>query len=347
MDITRTLTDFCTSTIGKSQHINVDTVHDQLLDYLINTHAYDEEFFATKNKYQPVAVLGDQWDVIDMINDKFYEVDGMNCIRKGFIRDMIQIRGSLLLDNIEIKDVSRYSRLGKIFDRIIQNINIGIDRWARSYFRASRFKKYIKRIPSFDKIGHRDAIQLIPPNLYNHSKVTRYSGAPLSRVEISNISISSKGALQGIFASDGIIEELHVRNCNIKTTGQHAISISGLLKGSFQNIRSGSTTLPVKLYPLRLGGGLHNINILSFSRTCPYQYGTVTGHNIQDKRRTPAIRGSNLIDFDLMYFHKMMMQAQKKSNFNELTSIKEIVSHMLLKGKAVDLGSLLDDLLKG
>ena len=349
MSIVKALTEYCINQIGHSRHINVDKVHDQLLDFLISTGDYGDELYKTKSKYHPVSVLHHKSDVSEMLRRKFYNVGGIHKTRKGFTRDMIQIRGPIKLSNIDIEDITRYSRLGKIFDRIVNNVNRGISMWTKNLFRRKRFARYIREVPPFNQIAHRDAIQLIPPNLYNFSKVTRYAGAPLGRVDLNNIKITSKGALQGIFSSDGILEQVNINNCNIDIRGAHSVSLSGLLTGSFRNMRNGRMPLPVKLYPLRLGGGKYNINILSFSPNSPYKYGTITGDNanIEDLRRTPMGRGMDLIDFDLPYFHQKMMKAQELHGFNELLSVKEIVNHMLLRGKATDLGALLNDLLQG
>jgi hypothetical protein len=128
--------------------------------------------------------------------------------------------------------------------------------------------------------AHRDAIQLIPPAL--HKEINgesrrlgdQLAGTVLKNVCIQNCNIEApNGPLQGIFASDGMHQNLKIINNKIKTLGSHTISIAGLLTGG---VISGNTLYKVqggevpqiRLYPARIGGNMAEdgvVTILSFA----------------------------------------------------------------------------------
>ena len=147
-------------------------------------------------------------------------------------------------------------------------------------------------------IAHRDAIQLIPPPLYEErgDENNRYrvkladqmAGTILENISISHCNIQApKGALQGIFASDGMCRNLHISDTTIATKGAHSISIAGALTGckikniTLQQVKGGN--LPeISLYPLRIGGNMADdglIYIFSFSAKAEFHYGAIETQN--------------------------------------------------------------------
>ena len=145
--------------------------------------------------------------------------------------------------------------------------------------------------------AHRDAVQLIPPPIFNMIDgvyvrlADQMAGAVLENTTIDGCVISAPfGPLQGIFASDGLQRNLRINNNDIGTCGSHAISISGLLDGG---VISGNTLreLPggqrptISLYPARIGGNMADdgvVSILSFVKTearKPMEYGPVEAGN--------------------------------------------------------------------
>jgi len=144
--------------------------------------------------------------------------------------------------------------------------------------------------------AHRDAVQLIPPPIFDTVNgvyvrmADQMAGAILENTTISGCEISAPfGPLQGIFASDGLQRNLTISHNDIGTCGAHAISISGLLDGgkiTDNTLRElpGGQRPTISLYPARIGGNMADdgvISILSFagSKTlCPMQYGEVEAY---------------------------------------------------------------------
>jgi len=152
-------------------------------------------------------------------------------------------------------------------------------------------------------IAHRDAIQLIPPPLYEErgEGSNRYrikladqmAGTILDNVTISHCNIRSpQGALQGIFASDGMCRNLKITDTTITTKGAHSISIAGALTGcEIKNITlrqvEGGSLPEISLYPLRIGGNMADdglIYIFSFSANTEFYYGDIKTANNQRYR---------------------------------------------------------------
>ena len=141
--------------------------------------------------------------------------------------------------------------------------------------------------------AHRDAVQLIPPPLFEMVDgvyvrlADQMAGAVLENTTIKDCEISApSGPLQGIFASDGLQRNLCISNNDIGTCGAHAISIAGLLDGgiiSNNTLRElpGGQRPSIRLYPARIGGNMADdgvVIILSFAETearKPMEYGEV------------------------------------------------------------------------
>lgn len=189
-----------------------------------------------------------------------------------FIWDFMQIqRDSITISgwvgSNAINDLAENSNLGKDFNRIVNMINEII---------ATINPNLRPQVFLFRNVAHRDAIQIIP----NPRKGRQYAGTISESVKIDNNQITSAGSLQGIFASDGAFRKLTITNNTISTQGEHAISISGMLSGTVSGNRT-PVNNPVKLLPLRIGGG-HiingNIYIIGFS-PIPLNQQTNIGNN--------------------------------------------------------------------
>ena len=145
--------------------------------------------------------------------------------------------------------------------------------------------------------AHRDAVQLIPPPIFDTIDgvyvrlADQMAGAILENTTISGCEISAPfGPLQGIFASDGLQRNLTINDNDIGTCGSHAISISGLLDGgkiSGNTLRHlpGGQRPTISLYPARIGGNMADdgvVSILSFAQAearKPMEYGEVEAHD--------------------------------------------------------------------
>lgn len=128
--------------------------------------------------------------------------------------------------------------------------------------------------------AHRDAIQLIPPPIHRFEDgvyirmADQMAGAILKNTTIENCEICApNGPLQGIFASDGLYRDLHIRNNDITTQGAHSIAIAGLLNGgeisgNILRQAAGGAVPAITLYPARIGGNMADdgvVGILSFA----------------------------------------------------------------------------------
>jgi len=152
--------------------------------------------------------------------------------------------------------------------------------------------------------AHRDAVQLIPPPIFDTVDgiyvrlADQMAGAILENTTISGCEVSAPfGPLQGIFASDGLQRNLCISDNDIGTCGAHAISISGLLDGgkiTGNTLRElpGGQRPTISLYPARIGGNMADdgvVSLLSFAQTearKPMEYGAVEAHdnNLIDKQ---------------------------------------------------------------
>lgn len=125
------------------------------------------------------------------------------------------------------------------------------------------------------KAAHRDGIQLIPAK---EQMQGGYAGAKLKNVTIENNEITSNGVLQGIFASDGLFENLKIKGNTIQTNGQHFIQINGFLSGEIRgNKDTNNDPVTAVLSPLRIGGGSVGVFLVNSFSTGGYSYDTPSG----------------------------------------------------------------------
>ncbi len=128
--------------------------------------------------------------------------------------------------------------------------------------------------------AHRDGFQLIPKveGLPNR----QYAAASIKNPRISHCTVFSEGLLQGIFCSDGLIENAQITDNLIQTSSQHNITLNGLLSGTIaRNHDENGMPLPVILNNLRIGGGIANVWVTSFKH---HAYEKIKGKNITDNR---------------------------------------------------------------
>ncbi len=232
-------------------------------------------------------------------------------INNPYIRDCFKIKVSnVRLEGYTINDT--------IFDTSFPNdFNSMIDRINQHVGPAPKLKYY-------KYLAHRDAIQLIPADRSITRYNSQFAGAKLKNITIKNISIRSKGALQGLFASDGSFENIHMENITVQTNSAHQIAILGLLSGTLDLASPNGEPIHVNLLPLRLAGGT-NIYINSFSRTSSYQYGRVNSGNsnaaIADNRQKMTKRGTYYKDFNMEDFFAALRRSDSTTHI--LTRIKE------------------------
>jgi len=181
------------------------------------------------------------------------------------------------------------------------------------------------------RLPHRDAIQLIP-RIKNQTNA-QFFGATQRDVIIANNTITSNGSLQGVFASDGLFENLVIENNNIQTQSAHEITIGGLLSGEILN-----NNATVKLYPLRIGGSHpQSFYVSSFAGGIEYQpiSGLDTNTNFEDKR----FDGRGVDDFNLMLFREIASVANYtgfSSTFNDVIETYKSFSRKKMTGKRSD-----------
>lgn len=166
---------------------------------------------------------------------------------------------------------------------------------------------------------HRDGIQLIPERKIGTFN-TQFSGAIIRGVIIKNNVIKSDGKLQCIFCSDGGVEDTNIENNTLDTNGQHYISLS-LLSGTIKNNRDSSGNLvPIRLFPLRIGGnsdGAYNVYILTFKQE-QYSYKPVdeivkdeTLNHVTDHRFGFGKRKNSIYLYDFDY-DGFVVEAEKE-----------------------------------
>ncbi|MEZ5536792.1 MAG: right-handed parallel beta-helix repeat-containing protein [Thiolinea sp.] len=134
-------------------------------------------------------------------------------------------------------------------------------------------------------IGHRDGVQLIPPNLMSGDRIIadRMAGSVISDITVDSCTVDAPDArLQGIFCSDGFCRNLSITNNRIRTAAGHFISIAGVLDGcriTNNILQQASDIRPqIKLFPGRLGGNMADdglVYVLSFSGNSEFRYGAV------------------------------------------------------------------------
>ena len=345
---TDTLAKYCIDKISHRQRFSTDHVHDTILKSLIASTQYFREQAAIPTIYSPLGIIKGQESLNRLIHLHFQKYQGYNTSRSTFIRDCLHIRGPVHLNGIHISDRFPHSGMGREFSHMVNQINHKINAWinVRGLFRATRFKQWIKQVPPISRLAHRDAIQIIPPNMALGT-IGRYEGAWIDKVRITNCKITSSTSLQGIFSSDGMIRSIYINNAMISVKGEHAVTLAGVMSGRFHNVIDGyNNTVKVKLLPLRLGGGKLNINILNFKRGGNFQYDAVEGRNVEDLRFTPRPRGRNIIEFDMDYFYKQFPKYKQRYG-NQFTAIDRLVTDMLNTKRCVNIESLIDKMLKG
>jgi hypothetical protein len=138
-------------------------------------------------------------------------------------------------------------------------------------------------------VGHKDAIQLIPPAKLDPVNKTadgspcrmedQMAGAMLENVYIDHCVITAeRAAFQGIFASDGLFRNVRIIENTIKTQAAHFITLNGLLSGTIQRnklIAAGTGKPRIQLYSTRIGGSLAEeglVWLLSFAPATKLQY---------------------------------------------------------------------------
>ncbi|CAA6803553.1 MAG: Unknown protein [uncultured Thiotrichaceae bacterium] len=225
-------------------------------------------------------------------------------INMAFVRDCFKIRTSdIQLEGYTINDTIFNTPFPTDFDKSIDRINTVVGE--------------APPLKHFSLLAHRDAIQLIPvdTNIARHN--SQYAGAKLSNITIRNLNINSEGPLQGLFASDGCFENIHLENIHIQTASQHQIAILGMLSGTLSLSSTRVQPIHVNLLPLRLGGG-RNIYINSFSEDSLYQYGQVNSGNsnaiINDNRLQMNKRGKYYQDFSMEDFFASLRRADPNTH---------------------------------
>ncbi|MCK5903271.1 MAG: hypothetical protein KAG28_08995 [Cocleimonas sp.] len=297
----------------------------------------------------PLKLLKSQQDLNDFIQNYTEEgsgnEEGKRVLLKYFIRDIIQVKSPLTICDLVLDDaIMETSNMPHgfvhLFDQTINKVNQEISR-LQVESTDPLMPTVLRPINSFKGLGHRDAIQLIPPI---KNGIDQFAGAKLSNTTLQDNIISSEAKLQGIFSTDGAFDDLKIINNKIHTEGEHKICILGMLNGEITgNIDWKGKPLPIKIQPLRLGGGLGitNFFILGFSEGCSYQYGHIKGISDTpvDRRSKKVVAGKGydprkyLLDFNMDVFlaaYKIHDKAQGR-----FKAIQMIIDQMVLDHNAV------------
>ena len=239
-------------------------------------------------------------DTIDSDSTDFFVRDFMQIYSKGGIsaqEPMVIGKPSQNLNDREgfhIFDGILESSFAQYFNWMIQGVNKNLLQ-----------QNIMKKANELAQMAHRDAIQLIPFS----QTVSRFAGATMHYVQVMGNRITSKGSLQGIFATDGSFKQLHICNNSIDIQGHHTISISGMLSGIIDgNTDSEMQLLPkekITLWPLRIGGGA-NIYILGFKNAnhlTPdddeyYAYEKIIGSQVITDLRKIAVNKANASNWE-------------------------------------------------
>ncbi|MCK5895184.1 MAG: hypothetical protein KAG20_00160 [Cocleimonas sp.] len=271
---------------------------------------------------------------------------GKRVLLKYFIRDVIQVKCPLTICDLVLEDAimdtatMEYGFVN-LFDKIVNEVNQEIIR-LQDASDDPLMPKVLRPIRTFDFLGHRDAIQLIPPA---NNGIDQFSGAILEDTTLQDNVISSSARLQGIFSTDGAFKNLKIINNQVNTEGEHKIVVLGMLSGEVSgNTDLDGKALDVKIQPLRLGGGtpLTNFFILGFSEQCSYQYGLIEGISgtAVDRRSKKVVQGHKaydqrkyLLDFNMDRFIEYY-QSHTKSR-GRFVAIKDCIEKMLAEGDAI------------
>ncbi|MCK5917670.1 MAG: hypothetical protein KAG34_04565 [Cocleimonas sp.] len=298
----------------------------------------------------PLKQLRNQQDYINFVQSYTEKEQdsgsGKRVLLKYFIRDIMQVKCPLTICDLVLHDAimdteaMEYGYVN-LFNKIVHQANQELIR-LQDESDDPLMPKVLRPIGTFDHVGHRDAIQLIPP-MYNG--IDQFSGAVLSDTTIQDNIISSTAKLQGIFSTDGAFRNLKIINNKINTAGEHKIAILGMLDGEVtDNTDCDGKVLEIKIQPLRLGGGtpLTNFFVLGFSEECSYQYGHIEGISgtKKDRRSKKVVRGHKaydqrkyLLDFNMdLFIEYYQYHAKPRGRFN---AIKDCIERMLKEGDAV------------
>jgi hypothetical protein len=298
----------------------------------------------------PLKQLRNQQDFTDFIQSYTEKEQdsgsGKRVLLKSFIRDIMQVKCPLTISDLVLRDAimdtatMEYGYVN-LFDKIVNQANQELIR-LQDESDDPLMPKVLRPVGTFDCLGHRDAIQLIPPM---YDGIDQFSGAVLPDTTIQDNVISSTAKLQGIFSTDGAFRNLKIINNKINTAGDHKITILGMLDGEVTgNTNIDGKALEIKIQPLRLGGGtpLTNFFVLGFSEACSYQYGHIEGVSgtEKDRRSRKVVHGHKaydqrkyLLDFNMdRFIEHYQCHAKPRGRFN---AIKDCVERMLKEGDAV------------
>ena len=95
---------------------------------------------------------------------------------------------------------------------------------------------------------------------------------------------------------------MEISSNHVNVQGDHTITVNGLLSGM---IKENITNKPIKLLPLRIGGGA-NIYVVGFKAGTGYAYETISGGQAIDDRRTIPIGAFNYTDVDIPLFRSLL-----------------------------------------
>ncbi len=332
-----------------------DHAHNEIILYLLNKvdergiAYFDFPEITASTIGAPLKQLKSQQDLNDFIQDYTEEEDdsgsGKRVLLKHFIRDIMQVKCPLTISDLVLQDAimdtatMEYGFVN-LFDKIIDKANQEIIR-LQDESDDPLMPKVLRPLGTFDHVGHRDAIQLIPSM---ENGIDQFSGAILADTTIQDNVISSTARLQGIFSTDGAFKNLKIINNKIRTQGVHKICILGMLDGEVTgNTDLNGDEIEIKIQPLRLGGGIPitNFFILGFSAGCSYQYGHIEGISGTDidRRSKKVVRGRGydqrkyLIDFNMDRFIQYYQNHGKIRGRFE--AIRDCVGKMLQEGDAL------------
>ncbi|WP_020560965.1 hypothetical protein [Thiofilum flexile] len=236
-----------------------DVAHDEILKWLLS-HTYQSTKVPDTDPFKAAYAK-----VSSNISAPYYWIRSEAGVptpqaqASRFIRDFMQVQADNITisgwnGTLKIQDLAIGSNFSKDFDAIVYKINESI------YAINPQFQPTVYL---FKGVAHRDAIQIVPDT----KKGRQFAGTISDSVTIRDNEITSAGALQGIFASDGAFRNLTISSNTVSTQGEHAITITGMLSGTISGNQT-PTGKPVTLLPLRIGGGNDlngNIYILGFS----------------------------------------------------------------------------------
>lgn len=300
-----------------------DAAHDVILAELLKTR------FAPQN-LKPTDPINAIEAVRNNIQAPLYQIrqSEQSTNDKGsiFIRDYIQIQANgVSVVKQDIND-GKASVFAKEFDNAIAKVNNVIN------IKAPHIQERVWR---FAEMAHRDGIQAVPPVNYNlFTSPTQFAAAKSTGLIIQDNIIQSSGGLQGIFATDGLFEQLIITGNKLQpqADNRHTITINGMMSGNISNNTDlAGNLLPaskVKLLPLRIGGDA-NIYIVGFSNASKikgydYRNDIVGLHQATDQRRSTSAKSyagltsnsSFYTNFDVTEFQRRfgIIRSQKAKN---------------------------------